>query len=86
MASKHLLESIPYSKVSVLRVNIKLILHKALIRSVIPHACPTWELAEDTYPLKLLCLQNKVLCITGNFPKCTWFSTSTYMQLYNKIV
>jgi hypothetical protein len=28
--------------------NIKLTLHKALIRSVITYACPAWELAADT--------------------------------------
>jgi hypothetical protein len=28
--------------------NIKLILHKALIRSVMTYACPAWELAADT--------------------------------------
>jgi hypothetical protein len=33
--------------------NIKLSLHKALIRSVMTYACPTWELAADTYLLKL---------------------------------
>jgi hypothetical protein len=30
-----------------LRSNIKLTLHKALIRSVMTYACPAWELAED---------------------------------------
>jgi hypothetical protein len=49
--------------------NIKLILHKALIRSVITYACPAWELAADTGLLKLQSLQNKVLCTIGNFPK-----------------
>jgi hypothetical protein len=32
---------------------IKLNLHKALIRSVMTYACPAWELAADTYILKL---------------------------------
>jgi hypothetical protein len=36
-----------------LSANIKLTVHRALIRSVMTYACPTWELAVDTYPLKL---------------------------------
>jgi hypothetical protein len=35
------------------------------------HACPTWELAADAYPLELQRLQHKVLCTIGNFPRCT---------------
>jgi hypothetical protein len=35
------------------------------------YACPAWELAADTYLLKLQSLQNKVLRTTGNFPMCT---------------
>jgi hypothetical protein len=34
------------------KTNIKLSLHKALIRSVMTYACPAWELAADTYLLK----------------------------------
>jgi hypothetical protein len=51
--------------------NIKVTLHKALIRSVMTYACPAWELAADTYLLKLQGIQNKVLRTTGNFPRCT---------------
>jgi hypothetical protein len=54
-----------------LSAKIKLTLHKALIRTVITYACPTWELAADTYLLKLQRLQNKVLRNIGNFPRCT---------------
>jgi hypothetical protein len=50
--------------------NIKLTLHKALIRSVTIYAYPAWELAADTYLLKLQRLQNKVLRTIGNFPRC----------------
>jgi hypothetical protein len=39
--------------------NIKLTLHKALIRSVMAYACPTWELVADTYLLKLQCMHAK---------------------------
>jgi hypothetical protein len=51
--------------------NIKLILHKALIRSVMTYSCPAWELAADIYLLKLWRLQNKVFCTIENFPKRT---------------
>jgi hypothetical protein len=54
-----------------LSANIKLILHKALIKSVMTYACPAWELAADTYLLKLQRLQNKVLRTIRNFPRCT---------------
>jgi hypothetical protein len=30
-----------------------------------------WELAADTHLIKLHRLQNKVLCTTGKFPRCT---------------
>jgi hypothetical protein len=49
-----------------LNANIKLILHKVLIRSVMTYACPAWEFAADTYLLKLQCLQNRVLHTIGN--------------------
>jgi hypothetical protein len=54
-----------------LSANIKLTLHKALIRSEMTYACPEWEFAAECRLLKLQRLQNKVLCTTGNFPKHT---------------
>jgi hypothetical protein len=54
-----------------LNANIKLTLYKALIRSVMIYACSAWELAADTYLLKLQHLQNKVLRTIGNFSRCT---------------
>jgi hypothetical protein len=51
--------------------NIKLTLHKALIRSVMTYACPAWELVGDTYLLKLQHLQNKAFRTIGNFPRFT---------------
>jgi hypothetical protein len=36
-----------------LSTNIKLTLHKALIRSVMTFACPAWEFVADTHLLKL---------------------------------
>jgi hypothetical protein len=58
------------SKSKSLRAKIKLNLHKALIRSVMTYACPAWELAADTHFLNFQRLQNKVLCINENFPRC----------------
>jgi hypothetical protein len=54
-----------------LSANIKLTLHEKLIRSVMTYACPAWELAADTYLLKLQRLENKILRTIGNFAKCT---------------
>jgi hypothetical protein len=54
-----------------LSATIKLKLHQALIRSEITDTCPTWELAADTYTLKLQRRQNNVPSTTGNFPRCT---------------
>jgi hypothetical protein len=52
-----------------LSANIKLTLHKTLIRSVMIYACTSWELRADTYLLQLQCLQNKVFHTIGNFPR-----------------
>jgi hypothetical protein len=54
-----------------LSANIKLTLHKPLIRLAMTYTCPSWELAADTYLLKLQRMQNKVLRIIGNFPRFT---------------
>jgi hypothetical protein len=54
-----------------LSANIKLTLHKALIRSVMTHASPAWEFAADTHLLKLQRLQNKVLRTIGKLPRRT---------------
>jgi hypothetical protein len=51
-----------------LSANIKLNLHKALIRFVLTYACPAWEFAADSHLLKLQRLQNRVLRTIGNFP------------------
>jgi hypothetical protein len=48
-------------KTEPLSTNIKLTLHKALIRSLMIYVCPAWEFAADTHLPKLQCLQNKVL-------------------------
>jgi hypothetical protein len=54
-----------------LSANIKLTLHKALIRSVITYACPAWEFEAESHLLKLQRLQNKVLRTIGSFPRRT---------------
>jgi hypothetical protein len=54
-----------------LSANIKLTLHKALIRSVMTYACPAWEFAAETHLLKLQRLQNKVLRTIGKLPRRT---------------
>jgi hypothetical protein len=58
-------------KIERLSANIKLILHKALIRSVMTYACPAWEFEAESHLLKLQRLQNKVLRTIGNFPRRT---------------
>jgi hypothetical protein len=52
-----------------LSTNIKMTLHKALIRSTISYVCSTWEFAADNHLLKLQRLQNKVHQPIGNFPR-----------------
>jgi hypothetical protein len=54
-----------------LSANVKLTLHKALIRSVVTYSYRAWELVASIHLLKLQRLQNKVLRTIGNFPKCT---------------
>jgi len=54
-----------------LSVGAKLIIYKALIRSVLTYACPVWEFTVDSYLLKLQQLQNKFLHTIGNLPRHT---------------
>jgi hypothetical protein len=54
-----------------LSANIKLTLHKALIRSIVTYACPAWQFTAECHLLKLQRLQNKVLRTIGNFPRRT---------------
>jgi hypothetical protein len=48
-----------------LSANIKLIVYRALIRSIMTFACPTLEFLADTHLMKLQRLQNRVLRATG---------------------
>jgi hypothetical protein len=49
----------PLFKSERLNANIKIILHKTLIRSILIYACPAWEFATDTHLLKLQRLKNQ---------------------------
>jgi hypothetical protein len=51
--------------------NIKLTLHKALIKSIMTYVCPAWEFAADSHLLKYQRLKNKILCSIGTFPRRT---------------
>jgi hypothetical protein len=53
-----------------LSTNTKLMIDKALIRSVMIYACPTWKFVVDTHLLKLQCLQNRVFSSIGNLHRC----------------
>jgi hypothetical protein len=53
-----------------LSASIKLAPHKVLIGPVMIYACPAWELATETYLLKLQRLQ-KVFLTIGNLPRRT---------------
>jgi hypothetical protein len=50
---------------------IKLSLYKALIRSVMTYACPTWEYEADAHLLKLKGLQKRKLGSLENLDRCT---------------
>jgi hypothetical protein len=54
-----------------LREHIKLTVYRALIRSIMTYACPTWEFAADTHLMKLQRLQNRVLPAIGNLDRST---------------
>jgi hypothetical protein len=51
------------------KFHVGLTLHKALNRSVMTFACPSWEFAAETRIQKLQPLQSKVLRTTGNLPR-----------------
>jgi hypothetical protein len=54
-----------------LSAHIKPIVYRALIRSIMTYACPTWEFAADTHLMKLQRLQNRVLRDIGNLDRST---------------
>jgi hypothetical protein len=76
-----------------LNAGIKLMLHRALIRSLMTYACPAWELEAEIHLLKLQRLQNRVLCTNGKFPKthigpryACGFPNSIRLWFHNKIM
>jgi hypothetical protein len=73
------------------RLSIKITLHKALIRSVMTYAYPTWELAADTCQITAITVQGSPH--HWKFSKghtgprfAHGFQPSVYIRLYNKIV
>jgi hypothetical protein len=46
-------------------------MYKALIRSIMTYACPTWEFAAETHLMKLQRLQNRFLRSISNVDRCT---------------
>jgi hypothetical protein len=73
-----------------LSINIKLTLHKALIRSIMTYACPAWQFAAENHLLKLQRLQIKVpaslVIFQGahRFAICTSLS-NFYIYIYDYI-
>jgi hypothetical protein len=58
-------------KIKHMSVNIKLIVFRSLIRSIIAYASSTWEFAVDIYLMKLQCLHNRVLRAIGQLHRTT---------------
>jgi hypothetical protein len=51
--------------------NIKLIVYRALIRSIMTYASPAWEFESDAHLMKLQCLQNRFLRAIDKFDRRT---------------
>jgi hypothetical protein len=77
-ALRTFLQIYSFLKSEKLSIKYKMTLYKALIRSKMTYACPTWESAADKYLMKLQRLQNKVLRVTGGLPRRT---PTHYMQM-----
>jgi hypothetical protein len=71
-----------------LSTNIKLTLHKALIRSVMTYACTAWKFSADTHLLKLWGSPRhwKFSKVHTSPRFADWFQPSICVWLYNKIV
>jgi hypothetical protein len=54
-----------------LRSDVRLNVHKTLIRSVMTCSCPVFELSALIYLFKLQSLQDRVLCVSSCFADCT---------------
>jgi hypothetical protein len=55
----HVYYDLPHPEKRSLNTGAKLIIYKALIRSIFIYACLAWEFTADSYLLKLQRLQNK---------------------------
>jgi hypothetical protein len=66
-----------------LNTNIKLTLHKALIRGSMTYASPAWEFAADTHLTKLQRLQNKVVRTVKNIPRRIPLFKHPYIHVYD---
>jgi hypothetical protein len=62
-----------------LSINVKLTLHKALIRSGMNYDSPAWEFAADTHLMKLQCLNYKVHRTVGYYPRHTPVAIWTWL-------
>jgi hypothetical protein len=65
-----------------LSAHTKLILYRALIRSIMTYASSIWEFVADTRLMKLQCLQNRFLHAIGNLD---WRSPVRDLHLAFKI-
>jgi hypothetical protein len=69
----------PLFKNEHLITNIKLTLHKALIRSVMTYACPAWEFAADIYLLKCSACKTRFSTPLEIFQGAYWSMICTYI-------
>jgi hypothetical protein len=69
-----------------LSANIKLTLHRAMIRSVITYACHAQELVADTYLLKLQSLQNKFSELLKIFQGAHQSTISTQLSTFHTYI
>jgi hypothetical protein len=72
--------------------DIKLIVYRSLIRSIMTYVCPTWEFAADIHLIKLQRLQKKVFRAIGNLDRrtrsafCIWSLEFRSVRLHNQIM
>jgi hypothetical protein len=64
-----------------LSTNIKLILHKALIKFILTYACSAWEFAADTC-MKLQRLQYKGFRTISNFQSLHWPTNCMWLSKF----
>jgi hypothetical protein len=57
------------NKSSTIDINLALVIHKSLLRSILIYACPELGYAANTYINKLQTFQNKVLRIITKLPR-----------------